>query len=113
MNRRRLLQVAAAGAIISRPSSQAAGKEVLELHTDLMVIKGHEQVLLDDFEKHFLPAIRKAPGFIETRLLEFRTTGGSKEAPLGMPFRMIQVFESWEHRQQWEKMPVKPQVWVM
>lgn len=56
--------------------------------------------MLDDFDKRFLPNIRKAPGFIDAKLLKFRRANIGK-APERYNYRLVQTFDSEENREKW------------
>ncbi len=108
MKRRTMMSVVlAAGSAVS---AGAAPKQGIQLHTDLEVKAHSEQQLLADFEKLFLPRIRKAPGFIDARLLKFRkaTVG---QAPERYNYRLIQTFSTEELREKWTMHPDHKIAW--
>lgn len=87
--------VAAHSAIEAAPA-----KRSIQLHTDLQVKPGSESKLIDDFHNLFLPRIRKAPGFVDAKLVRFvKANVGS--APVRYNYRLIQIFESEELREKW------------
>ena len=71
MKRRNLMKAFVALGAGSAAASAASLKPI-QLHTDLEVKPEAEKQLLEDFDKLFLPRIRKAPGFIDAKLLKFR-----------------------------------------
>ncbi len=104
MKRRTLLQsvIAASAAGTTVGAAPKSGKAI-QLHTDLHVKLEEEQQLLEDFHKLYLPAIRKAPGFIDAKLVKFVKANIGK-APEHYNYRMIQVFETEEQREKWTLM---------
>ncbi|MFN0106671.1 MAG: antibiotic biosynthesis monooxygenase, partial [Bryobacteraceae bacterium] len=78
----------------------AAGPGPIHLHTDVHVKAGEEAKLIDDFHKLFRPRIRKAPGFIDAKLVKFVKANVGK-APTHTNYRLIQVFESEALREAW------------
>ncbi|MSV27775.1 MAG: hypothetical protein EXQ52_03395 [Bryobacterales bacterium] len=82
--------------------ASAAAKNPIQLHTDMHVKIEEEKQLLDDFHKLFLPRIRKAPGFIDAKLLKFTQANVGKPHP-HYNYRLIQVFETEERREAWRK----------
>lgn len=100
MNRRTMLTSLAASPFAAR--LRAAAKPPIQLHTDLHVLNGHAEKLVSDFHARYLPLIRKAPGFLDAKLLDLRA------AHVGKPDshyngRLIQVFETEEQRESWRK----------
>ncbi len=90
--------------------SAAAASPAIQLHTDLEVKAGSEQQLLADFEKLFLPRIRKAPGFIDAKLLKFRRANIGT-APERYNYRLVQTFSSEELREKWTLNPDHKVAW--
>jgi heme-degrading monooxygenase HmoA len=78
----------------------SAATPAIQLHTDLEVKAGSEAQLLSDFEKLFLPRIRKAPGFVDAKLLKFRKANIG-QAPDRYNYRLVQTFTSEELREKW------------
>jgi len=98
MKRRAVFQGVLAAA--AAPAVPAAGPGPIQLHTDIHVKAGHEQKLLDDFHNLFLPRIRKAPGFIDAKLIKFVKANVGKAHP-HFNYRLVQVFESEQQREAW------------
>jgi heme-degrading monooxygenase HmoA len=71
---------------------------------------GSEQKLLDDFDKLFLPRIRKAPGFIDAKLVRF-VKANVGAAPERYNYRLIQIFESEALREKWLQMEEHKVAW--
>ena len=91
-------------------TTAAAPVPTIQLHTDLEVKTESERQLLSDFEKLFLPRIRKAPGFIDAKLLKFR------KANIGEPharynYRLVQTFTTEELREKWTINPDHKIAW--
>lgn len=82
----------------------------IQLHTDLEVKPDSEKQLLADFEKLFLPRIRKAPGFIDAKLLKFRKANIGT-APERYNYRLVQTFTSEELREKWTTNPDHKIAW--
>jgi heme-degrading monooxygenase HmoA len=78
----------------------SAAAPPIQLHTDLQVKPESEKQLLADFEKLFLPRIRKAPGFVEAKLLKFRRANVGP-SPDRYNYRLVQIFSSEELREKW------------
>jgi len=96
--------------IATASAAQAEPGNSIQLHTDLAVPSEKEASLLADFEKRFLPLIRKAPGFIDAKLLKFRQANVGK-APERYNYRLVQIFESEEKREVWTKNPAHKIAW--
>ena len=82
--------------------AQRTGNAPIQLHTDLHVKLEEELQLLADFHNLFLPRIRKAPGFIDARLLKFKQANVGKAHP-HFNYRLVQIFESEQLREAWTK----------
>ena len=95
--RERVSTLLAAGAVNSAVAAPSHG---IQLHTDLEVKAQSEQRLLADFDKLFLPRIRKAPGFVDARLLKFRKANVG-QAPDRYNYRLVQTFTTEELREKW------------
>jgi heme-degrading monooxygenase HmoA len=104
MRRRTLLKsaIASAGVAAAAPAA-TSGRRPIQLHTDLHVKLEEEQQLIDDFHKLYLPRIRKAPGFIDAKLVKF-VKANIGTAPEHYNYRLIQVFETEEQRHAWTLM---------
>ncbi|MEP7366608.1 MAG: hypothetical protein ABI972_25400 [Acidobacteriota bacterium] len=98
MNRRNVL-TAIIAATAGGTRAPAAEKPI-QLHTDLEVKQGSEKALLADFEKLFLPRIRKAPGFVDAKLLKFRKANVG-QAHDRYNYRLVQSFTTEELREKW------------
>ncbi len=99
MKRRVALQSILTASAFSAGAEAAAGSAI-QLHTDLEVKADSETQLLADFDKLFLPRIRKAPGFIDAKLLKFRKANIGT-APERYNYRLVQTFASEELREKW------------
>ena len=102
MKRRTALKtlLAASPAAVPDAAPAQTRTSAIQLHTDVHVKAESEQALLDDFYKRYLPRIRKAPGFIEAKLLKFRKANIGKAHP-HHNYRLVQVFESEALREKW------------
>lgn len=98
MNRRKAITALLAGTAVA--AAKPSGNGPIQLHTDMHVKLEEEQQLLSDFEKLYLPAVRKAPGFIDAKLLKFEKATIGK-APEHFNYRLIQVFATEEQRVAW------------
>jgi heme-degrading monooxygenase HmoA len=82
----------------------------IQLHLDVLVDPAKEAHMLDYFKAVFRPAAMKSPGFIDLKMLKFRTaTVGA--APAGMNYRFWLSYESEELRQKWVCSDVHTTVW--
>lgn len=106
MKRRHVLKklFAASALTAAAPPLEAQGakKSPIQLHTDLHVKVESEQQLLSDFHKLYLPRIRKAPGFIDAKLLKFKQANVGKAHP-HFNYRLVQIFETEALREAWTK----------
>lgn len=91
-------------------AQQRAAKAAIQLHTDLEVKPGEAEKLVADFHAVFLPLIRKAPGFIDAKLLRFRRANVGS-APERYNYRLVQIFESEEQREKWTVAPGHKKAW--
>ena len=97
MNRRKLLFVSSAlAAAAAAPPEDIA----IQFHTDLEVKPGSEAALLADFDRLFLPRIRRSAGFVDARLLKFRRANVGS-APERYNYRLVQIFRSEELHEKW------------
>jgi len=109
MKRRVALQtILTAGAFSAAADAVTMG--TIQLHTDLEVKLDAEKQLLADFEKLFLPRIKKAPGFIDAKLLKFRKANIGT-TPERYNYRLVQTFASEELREQWTTNPDHKIAW--
>lgn len=99
---KKLLAVPAA-VTVAAPLAAQGGKPPIQLHTEMHVKIEEEKQLIDDFHKLYLPRIRKAPGFIDAKLLKFKQANIGK-AHAHHNYRLVQIFESEELREAWTKM---------
>jgi len=97
---KKLLAASTAAAVPALPAQ--AGKNPIQLHTDMHVKMEEEAQLLDEFQKLFLPRVSKAPGFIDAKLLKFKQANIGKQNP-HFNYRLVQVFETEELREAWRK----------
>jgi heme-degrading monooxygenase HmoA len=107
---RRALMGASAAAVFAGGPLDAQADPPIQLHTDLAVKPQSETQLYADFEKLFLPRIRKAPGFVEAKLLRFRRANVGA-APERYNHRLVQVFTTEELREKWTVHPDHKVAW--
>jgi heme-degrading monooxygenase HmoA len=100
MKRRTALQSLIAVPLAAQTSEPRRKTRPIQLHTDLQVKPDQEKQLLDDFYKLYLPNVKKAPGFIDAKLLKFRNANIGT-APERYNYRLVQIFESEELRIKW------------
>ena len=79
MNRRTYLQTMAALGVSATALPAAAGSAI-QLHVEMEVDPAREKELLANYRQTFRPAISKQPGFVEVKLMKFRSvaSGGVK-----------------------------------
>ena len=101
MKRRNILpSLLAASAASFSPHEARAATNPIQLHTDIHVKAEEEKKLLEDFHKLFLPRIKKAPGFIDAKLIKFVKANVGKNNP-HYNYRLVQIFESEAQREAW------------
>ena len=79
MNRRTYLQTLAALGASAVAASAAAGSGI-QLHVEMEVDPAKEKELLANYRQTFRPAISKQAGFVDVKLMKFRSvaSGGGK-----------------------------------
>jgi heme-degrading monooxygenase HmoA len=82
----------------------------IQLHLDLLVDPAKEAQMLTYFNTVFRPAAMKFPGYIDLKMLKFRTAAVGT-APRGMNYRFWLSYESEELRQKWVTSDVHATVW--
>jgi heme-degrading monooxygenase HmoA len=82
----------------------------IQLHLDLLVDSAKEAQMLEYFRTVFRPAAMKFPGYIDLKMLKFRTAAVGA-APPGMNYRFWLAYESEELRQKWVTSDVHAAVW--
>ncbi len=106
MKRRSLVKSLLAAPAAAVPAALEAqvkpGRPAIQLHTDIHVKLDEEKQLLEDFHKLYLPLVKKHRGFIDAKLLKFRQANVGKP-PEHYNYRLVQIFETEELREQWRK----------
>ena len=92
------------------PLAAAPAKMPIQLHTDMHVKPEEEQQLIKDFHNLYLPAVKKAPGFIDATLVKFVKANIGK-AHEHHNYRLVQVFETEELREKWTLMEGHKVAW--
>src|ERR1700678_3913242 len=110
MKRRKYLQVLVAGAAAGTLAKSAGSAHPIQLHVDLAVDPAKEKEMLHNFETIFRPAAAKFTGYIDGKMLKFRTAPKG-QAPAAMNYRFVLVYESEELRQKWIASDVHQKVW--
>jgi heme-degrading monooxygenase HmoA len=109
MNRRQSLSaLTALSLVVARPALPAA--KSIQLHVDLEVDPAKEKELLAAFRTQFEPTIRKQQGFVDVKLMKFRTAVAGKQ-PAGMSYRLLISFQTEELRQKWVASDDHQRVW--
>ena len=109
MNRRTYLQTMAALGATSVAASAAAGSAI-QLHVEMEVDPAKEKELLANYRQTFRPAISKQPGFVDVKLMKFRSvaSGGVKAPAI---YRLLISFQAEEQRLQWVATDLHQKVW--
>ena len=110
MQRRKYLQILAAGAAAGSLVKSAGRAHPIQLHVDLAVDPAKEKEMLHNFETIFRPAAAKQPGYIDVKMLKLVSAPKGK-APVGLNYRFELVYESEELRQKWIATDVHQKVW--
>jgi hypothetical protein len=84
---------------------------MIQLHLDLLVDPAKEAQMLDYFNTAFRPAASKFRGYVDLKMLKFRTAAVGT-APQGMNYRFSLTYESEELRQLWVTSDVHTKVWT-
>src|SRR4051794_15321702 len=99
MKRRTCLSTILAGGLaVSAQAADAA--RPIQLHVDLSVDPAKEKQMLHHFETIFKPAAVKYPGYIDVKLIKFRSALMGN-APAGVNYRFVLTYQSEEMRQKW------------
>ena len=88
----------------------AAGGPAIQLHVEMEVDSAREKELLANYQKVFRPAIVKQPGFVDVKLMKFRSVA-SGTARSTAPYRLLISFQTEEHRLKWVATDLHQQVW--
>ena len=102
MNRRTSFKTMATAAIAAAGSSASAagaGKGI-QLHVDLNVDMKKEKQLLDAYARTFAPAMKRQPGFTDTKLLKLNSVKKAP-GPVGANYRLLVCFQTEEQRIAW------------
>lgn len=110
MKRRTMLQTVLAGAAVTASAPAQSQPRPILLYVDLSVDPKKEKAMLRHFDTVFRPAAAKQPGYIDVKMLKFRSTIMGKP-PAGVNYRFALTFQSEELRQKWIKTDVHQQVW--
>lgn len=105
-----LLAVTAAQAQAQTKAPPASGTFVV-LHCDLIVDPRREQEMLDHFHKVFKPAGETFKGYIDVRMLKYRTHIQGPELQKGVNYRFELLYESEALRQKWVNSATHQRVW--
>src|ERR1700690_2546985 len=110
MNRRTYLQTMAALGASTAAASAAAGSAI-QLHVEMEVDPAKEKELLANYRQTFRPAISKQPGFVDVKLMKFRSvaSGGGKAPAL---YRLLISFQTEEQRVQWGAADMNQKAWA-
>lgn len=101
MNRRTSFKTIATAALAAAGSASAAGSgKGIQLHVDLNVDMKKEKQLLDAYAKTFAPAMKRQPGFAETKLLKLNSVKKAP-GPVGANYRLLVCFQTEEQRIAW------------
>ena len=108
MNRRRYLQAMAA--LGASTAAGAAAGSAIQLYVEMDVDPAREKEMLANYRQTFRPAISKQPGFVEVKLLKFRSVAsGDVKAPTA--YRLLISFQTEEQRLKWVATDLHQQVW--
>ena len=110
MNRRHYLDILIATGITAAIAHGQAPSLPIQLHVDLQVQSGRENELINNYKNVFSPVIRKQPGFVDVKLLKFRSLLDGKAAG-EFGYRLVISFDTEENRQRWVKSPPHQKVW--
>jgi heme-degrading monooxygenase HmoA len=99
--------VALADSQLSPPASQ---ERPIQLHLDLAVDPAKEQEMLEIFAQRFRPAAAQQPGYIDARMLKFKSALRGV-APPGTNYQFVLTFASEALRQKWVATEIHKQLW--
>jgi antibiotic biosynthesis monooxygenase (ABM) superfamily enzyme len=111
MERRTCLKTIAVAAFASAAGAAEATRPI-QVHVDMSVDPAREKEMLMHFEKDFKPAAAKFPGYIDVKMLKFRTAFQGK-APAGLNYRFVLTYLNEELRQKWIASEIHQKVWGM
>ena len=109
MNRRKYLKTMAALGAASTAAPAASGSAI-QLHVEMEVDPAREKELLTNYRQTFRPAIVKQPGFVDVKLLKFRSVA-SGTVKSTAPYRLLISFQTEEQRLKWVATDLHQQVW--
>ncbi len=110
MKRRAYLSAMLAGLAGLKAASAQKTKNPIVLYCDLAVAPEREQEMLRNFHTIFKPAAEKYPGYIDLKMLKFRTAVQGA-APPSINYRFQLTYESEEARQKWIHSDIHQRVW--
>lgn len=110
MKRRTNIAMMIAAALGGRGATGQTNQLPIELHVDCKVTPGREQEMLKNYRTIFRPMIRKQPGFVDVRMLKYRSAVAGKAAG-DFGYRLVISFKTEEARQTWTKTPEHQEVW--
>ena len=117
MDRRLLLKLAALAGVSQLGWSGAQAEEKtgpIVLYCDLAVDPKREQEMLSHFHRDFKPAAEKFDGYIDVKMVKFRTVIQGKPAlPPGINYRFQLTFKSEDLRQRWISSSVHQAKWPL
>jgi heme-degrading monooxygenase HmoA len=93
-----------------RTASAQKPKNPIVLYCDLAVDPAKEQEMLKNFRTIFKPAAEKFPGYVDLKMLKFRSAVQGI-APAGINYRFQLTYESEEARQKWIHSDIHQRVW--
>ena len=93
-----------------RTASAQKAKNPIVLYCDLAVDAAKEQEMLKNFHTIFKPAAEKYPGYVDLKMLKFRSAVQGV-APAGINYRFQLTYESEEARQKWIHSDIHKRVW--
>jgi hypothetical protein len=109
MNRRTYLQAMAALSAASAVAP-AADDSVIQLHVEMEVDPAQEKELLTNYRQTFRPAISKQPGFVDAKLMKFRSVASGGVKPPAS-YRLLICFQNEQLRLQWVATDLHQKVW--
>jgi len=109
MNRRNYLKAMAA-ALPAAQLAKGAAAPPIQLHCDLFLDPKREKEMIGNYNKVYLPVIKKQQGFVSVSLLKLRAENQGK-APKGASHRLIISFQTEELRLKWVNSDDHKRVW--
>jgi hypothetical protein len=93
--------------------AKSAAKGPILLYCDMMVDPKREAEMLKAFHEVFKPAGAKFQGFIDVKVVKFRTAYQGGAPAKGINYRFQLTYESEELRQKWIASDVHQKVWPL